>query len=86
MDNVLVVRTYTYLRKDEREKLRANLQEQFLTGNVVILPPYTEAMIVPKDVEIEVQNLEGGDNHFIEGEYYRGKASKRYFKNKNTNS
>lgn len=85
MGNILVVKTYTHLSRDDREKLRASIQEQIMKGEVVILPRYTDAIVVPDDVSVEVETL-GGENHFMGGEYYRGKASQRYFKAKNSNA
>ena len=78
MGKVLVVQLYTHLSKDAKEKLRADLQRQLLSEDgIVILPPYTNAMFVPDDVELEIKDLPGGSNHFIGGEYYDGRKSKK---------
>lgn len=75
MGEILVVQLYTHISKEAKERLRADLQSQLLDGVPVILPPYTSAILVPDDVEIQVQDLPGGQNHFIGGEYYNGKRS-----------
>lgn len=78
MGKVLVVQLYTHLSKEAKERLRADLQKQlYENGGIVILPPYTNAMLVPDDVELEIKDLPGGSNHFIGGEYYDGRKSKK---------
>lgn len=75
MGDILVIQLYTHISKEAKERLREDVQRQLLDGGPVILPPYTSCTLVPDGVEVEVQDLPGGQNHFIGGEYYNGKRS-----------
>lgn len=58
MDNdILVVKVNMFLKNKEQEAVRQHVLEQRKTG-VIILPPYCEAIMVPKDVEIKFEGVE----------------------------
>ena len=78
MGTIMVVQLYTHLSKEAKNKLRIYIQEQIMNGGPVILPPYTSYQIVPDDVWVEIQDLPGGQNHFLGGTYYNGKVSKKH--------
>lgn len=58
MDNdILIVRVNMFLKNKEQEAVRQHILEQRKTG-VIVLPPYCEAIMVPKDVEIKFEGVE----------------------------
>lgn len=56
-DDILVVRVNMFLKNKEQEAVRQYILEQRKTG-VIVLPPYCEAIMVPKDVEIKFEGVE----------------------------
>ena len=58
MDNdILIVRVNMFLKNKEQEAVRKYILEQRKTG-VIVLPPYCEVIVVPKDVEIKFKGVE----------------------------
>ena len=58
MDNdILVIKVNMFLKNKEQEAVRQHILEQRKTG-VIVLPPYCEAVMVPKDVEIKFEGVE----------------------------
>ena len=58
MDNdILVIKVNMFLKNKEQETVRQHILEQRKTG-VIVLPPYCEAVMVPKDVEIKFEGVE----------------------------
>lgn len=56
-NDILVVRINMFLKNKEQEAFRQHILEQRKTG-VIVLPPYCEAIMVPKDVEIKFEGVE----------------------------
>ena len=56
-NNILVIRVNMFLKNKEQEAVRQHVLEQRKTG-VIVLPPYCEAIMVPKDVEIKFEGVE----------------------------
>ena len=58
MDNdILVIKVNMFLKNKEQEAVRQHILEQRKTG-VIVLPPYCEVIMVPKDVEIKFEGVE----------------------------
>ena len=55
--NVLVLKANILMKQDKMDAIYVDFYEQFKKG-LVILPPYVEAIIVPKDVEVLVEKVE----------------------------
>jgi len=53
-NDILVVRVNMFLNNKELEAVRQYVLAQRATG-VVVLPPYCDAIVVPKDVEIKFE-------------------------------
>ena len=53
-NQVLVIKSKTYLHADDLNRLYKNILEQQKTG-VILLPSCFEAILVPDDVEIRVE-------------------------------
>lgn len=51
---VLVVRTNLFLKPSQMEDIRQDLMKQMADG-VVILPPCCEALVVPDNIDIQVE-------------------------------
>lgn len=60
-NDILVVRVNMFLKSKEQEAVRQYILEQQKTG-VIILPPYSEAIVVPKDVEIKFEGVDSNDD------------------------
>lgn len=60
-NDILVVRVNMFLKNKEQESVHQYILEQRKTG-VIVLPPYCEAIVVPKDVEIKFEGCEKDDN------------------------
>ena len=56
-NNILVIKVNMFLKNKEQEAVRQHILEQRKTG-VIVLPPYCEAIMVPKDVEIKFEGVE----------------------------
>lgn len=56
-NNILVIKVNMFLKNKEQEAVRQHILEQRKTG-VIVLPPYCEAIMVPKDVEIKFKGVE----------------------------
>ena len=56
-NNILIIRVNMFLKNKEKEAVRQYIMEQRKTG-VIVLPPYCEAIMVPKDVEIKFEGVE----------------------------
>ena len=56
-NNILVIRVNMVLKNKEQEAVRQCILGQRKTG-VIVLPPYCEAIMVPKDVEIKFEGVE----------------------------
>ena len=56
-NNILVIRVNLFLKNKEQEAVRQHILEQRKTG-VIVLSPYCEAIMVPKDVEIKFEGVE----------------------------
>jgi len=55
-DEILVIKINgLYVGREEKERLRKSIIEQKETG-VVLLPYYAEAIIVPQDIEIKMED------------------------------
>lgn len=57
-DEILVIRCNMMLYPDELEQERKKVMEQLKDG-VVVLPGYMQPVIVPKDVEIKMEDYKG---------------------------
>lgn len=57
VDDILVVRINMFLKNKEQEAIRQYILEQRKNG-IIVLPPYCEAIMVPKDVEIKFEGVE----------------------------
>jgi hypothetical protein len=55
--DILVVRCNSYLKSDEYSNLYECLQNQKAMG-VVLLPNHLEAIVVPNDIEIKIEEKE----------------------------
>lgn len=53
-DDILVVKCGAFLKPDKMEELHEKLIKQKETG-VIVLPVYCDAVIVPKDTEIRME-------------------------------
>lgn len=60
MSDVLVVKINAYLKPKELNDFRRWIEAQKATGTVV-LPPYCEALVIPEDVEIRVEDFAGNE-------------------------
>lgn len=56
-NDILVVKVNMFLKNKEQEAVRQCILEQRKTG-IIVLPPYCEAIVVPKDVEIKFEGVE----------------------------
>lgn len=56
-NDILVIKVNIVLKNKEQEAVHQHILEQRKTG-VIVLPPYCEAIIVPKDVEIKFEGVE----------------------------
>ena len=58
MPDILVIKSTAFLPREKMQAILDNLMAQKETG-VILLPPYLEAQIVPKDIEIKLVNGNG---------------------------
>lgn len=58
MPDILIVKCNAFLPSERLQAILDNLKEQKETG-VILLPPYLEAQIVPKDIEIKLADGSG---------------------------
>ncbi len=58
-DQVLVVRLTCLVPAKERQRIHEQILNQMATGCVILLPG-TEAILVPKNVEIKVEEASNG--------------------------
>ena len=63
-NDILVVRVNMFLKNKEQEAVRQYILEQRKTG-VIVLPPYCEPIVVPKDVEIKFEGVETDANFVL---------------------
>lgn len=61
MKDILVIKCNAVIKPEDLKKLREMLIKQKEEG-VIILPPYVEALIVPEDIEIRVEEAEPDEN------------------------
>lgn len=59
MSDILVIKVNTFCRSRELNDIRRYILSQVENSNVVVLPAYCEAQIVPDDMEIQVEDLSG---------------------------
>jgi hypothetical protein len=59
MSDILVIKVNTFCRSRELNNIRRYILSQVENSNVVVLPAYCEAQIVPDDMEIQVEDLSG---------------------------
>ena len=59
MADILVVRVNMFCRAKELNDIYQYIRSQVENGRVVILPPYCEAMVVPSDMEIQIEDISG---------------------------
>ena len=59
MSDILVVRVNMFCKTKELNDIRRYILSQVEAGKVVLLPPYCEAMVVPSDVEIRIEDISG---------------------------
>lgn len=65
MPDILVIRVNAFCRQKELNDIYRWVASQKETGTVV-LPHYCEALVVPEDIEIRVEDLSG---EFVKGDY-----------------
>ena len=58
MSDILVVKINMFTRAKEFQQIRDSIVAQKETGTIV-LPPYCEALVVPEDTEIKIQDVKG---------------------------
>ena len=58
MPDILVVKCNAFLPHEKMQAILDNLMVQKETG-VILLPPYLDAQVVPKDIEIKLVNGNG---------------------------
>lgn len=56
MSDILVIKVNTFCRSRELNDIRRYILSQVENSNVVVLPAYCEAQIVPDDMEIQVED------------------------------
>ncbi|MDE8707640.1 hypothetical protein PZH31_19340 [[Ruminococcus] torques] len=71
MSDILVIKVKMYCRSRELNYIRRYILSQVENSNVVVLPAYCEAQIVPDDMEIQVEDLSGE-------QVYKNKGEKAY--------
>lgn len=54
MDDVLVIKCNLFMRHKEMKEFREYVFQSVENG-ILILPPYCEAIVVPKDIEVKVE-------------------------------
>lgn len=59
MSDILVIKVNMFCRSRELNDIRRYILSQVENSNVVVLPAYCEAQIVPDDMEIQVEDLSG---------------------------
>ena len=59
MADILVVRVNMFCRNKELNDIYQYIRSQVENGRVVILPPYCEAMVIPNDMEIRIEDASG---------------------------
>ena len=59
MSDILVIKVSMFCRSSELNDIRRYILSQVENSNVVVLPAYCEAQIVPDDMEIQVEDLSG---------------------------
>lgn len=64
MPDILVVKVNMFLKSKDMANLDKYIRESMKT-NLVILPPYCDAHIVPEGIEVRIENAftKKGDNH-----------------------
>lgn len=62
MKDVLVIKCNAVIKPEDLKKLREMFIKQKEEG-VVVLPPYFDALIVPEDIEIRVEEVETDENN-----------------------
>lgn len=53
-ENLLIIKVNVMLRGDKLQEIRELIMKQKETG-LIILPPFCEAVVVPKDTEIKIK-------------------------------
>lgn len=53
-ENLLIIKVNVMLRGDRLQEIRELIMKQRETG-LIILPPFCEAVVVPKDIEIKIE-------------------------------
>jgi len=61
MKDVLVIKCNAVIKPEDLKKLREIFIKEKEEG-VIVLPPYVEALIVPEDVEIRVEEAETNED------------------------
>lgn len=56
-DALLIIQCKAFLKPREFAQLANSIYEQKEKCGMVVLPPYCEALVVPKDVDISVEHL-----------------------------
>lgn len=60
-DALLVIRCNAFLKPGEFSRLTQSIYEQKEKCGMVVLPPYCEALVVPRNMDISVESM-GGEN------------------------
>ena len=67
MNNILVVKSSSFLPLKQLQGILDNLKAQKETG-VILLPSYLEAQIVSDDIEIKLKGPDDGEIMFVDAD------------------
>lgn len=63
-ENVLVVKVNAHIKSKDLKAIEKHIRDSMKTG-LVVLPSYCEAQVVPKDIEVRMEDMftEKGEKH-----------------------